>query len=163
MDWSGHQQAGLAAAITGGAARKGRSGPYRSFAGDPRTRLAAGHRPQRPSDRLLRLAREGGQTAVYQIEEYETDRRHATLIAILLDTTATLTDEILNLHDRLIGSFFTKAKHKYEKRLAAEGNAVNDKVRLYAKVGAALIAAKDAGDDPFLAQPYGSSAKSTKA
>lgn len=59
-------------------------------------------------NRLLRLAREGGQTAVYQIEEYETDRRHATLIAILLDTSATLTDEILNLHDRLIGSFFTK-------------------------------------------------------
>jgi hypothetical protein len=82
-------------------------------------------------NRLLRLAREGGQTAVYQIEEYETDRRHATLVAILLDTTATLTDEILNLHDRLIGSFFTRAKHKYEKRFAAEGKAVNDKVRLY--------------------------------
>jgi len=102
-------------------------------------------------NRLLRLAREGGQTAVYQIEEYETERRHATLVAILLDTAATLTDEILNLHDRLIGSFFTKAKHKYEKRFAAEGKAVNDKVRLYAKVGAALIAAKEAGDDPFRA------------
>ncbi|MEM5461154.1 hypothetical protein VSR69_41150 [Paraburkholderia phytofirmans] len=94
-------------------------------------------------NRLLRLAREGGQTAVYQIEGYETDRRHATLVAILLDTAATLTDEILNLHDRLIGSFFTKAKHKYKKHFAAEGNAVNDKVRLYAKVGAALIAAKE--------------------
>lgn len=102
-------------------------------------------------NRLLRLAREGGQTAVYQLEEYETERRHATLVAILLDTAATLTDEILNLHDRLIGSFFTKAKHKYEKRFAAEGKAVNDKVRLYAKVGAALIAAKEAGDDPFRA------------
>jgi TnpA family transposase len=102
-------------------------------------------------NRLLRLAREGSQTAVYQIEEYETDRRHATLVAILLDTAATLTDEILNLHDRLIGSFFTKAKHKYEKRFAAEGKAVNDKVRLYAKVGGALIAAKETGDDPFRA------------
>jgi len=102
-------------------------------------------------NRLLRLAREGGQTAVYHLEEYETDRRHATLVAILLDIAATLTDEILNLHDRLIGSFFTKARHKYEKRFAAEGKAVNDKVRLYAKVGAALIAAKEAGADPFLA------------
>jgi Transposase and inactivated derivatives, TnpA family len=81
-------------------------------------------------NRLLRLAREAGQTAVYQLEEYETDRRHATLVAILLDTAATLTDEILNLHDRLIGSFFTKAKHKYEKRFAADGKAVNEKVRL---------------------------------
>lgn len=88
---------------------------------------------------------------VYQLEEYETDRRHATLVAILLDTAATLTDEILNLHDRLTGSFFTKAKHKYEKRFAGDGKAVNDKVRLYAKVGAALIAAKEAGEDPFRA------------
>jgi hypothetical protein len=98
-----------------------------------------------------RLAREGGQTAVYHLEEYETDRRHATLVAILLDIAATLTDEILNLHDRLIGSFFTKARHKYEKRFAAERKVVNDKVRLYAKVGAALIAAKEAGADPFQA------------
>jgi hypothetical protein len=102
-------------------------------------------------NRPLRLAREGGQTAVYHLEEYETDRRHATLVAILLDIAATLTDEILNLHDRLIGSFFTKARHKYEKRFAAEGKAVNDKVRLYAKVGAALISAKEAGADPFQA------------
>jgi TnpA family transposase len=100
-------------------------------------------------NRLLRLAREGGQPSAYQIEEYETDRRHATLIAILLDTSATLTDEILNLHDRLIGSFFTRAKHKYEKRFAAEGKEVNEKVRLYAKIGTALIEAKEAGSDPF--------------
>ncbi|WP_175165385.1 hypothetical protein [Paraburkholderia fynbosensis] len=69
---------------------------------------------------MLRLAGEGGQTAVYQIEECETDRRHATLVAILRDTAATPTDEIPNPRDRLIGSFFTKAKHKYEKRFAAE-------------------------------------------
>lgn len=35
-------------------------------------------------NRLLRLAREGAQTAVYQIQEYETSRRYATLVAILL-------------------------------------------------------------------------------
>jgi hypothetical protein len=56
-------------------------------------------------NRLLRLAREGAQTAVYQIQEYETSRRYATLVAILLDTMATLTDETLELHDRLIGTF----------------------------------------------------------
>jgi hypothetical protein len=48
-------------------------------------------------NRLLRLAREGAQTAVYQIQEYETSRRYATLVAILLDTMATLTDETLLL------------------------------------------------------------------
>jgi hypothetical protein len=102
-------------------------------------------------NRLLQLAREGGQTAVDQIEEYEADRRHATLIAILLDTSATLTDEVLNLHDRLIGSFFTKAKHKYEKRFTSDGKTLNEKVRLYAKIGEALIEAKKEKSDPFKA------------
>ncbi len=43
-------------------------------------------------NRLLRIAREGAYSAVYQIQEYETERRHATLVAILIDTAATLTD-----------------------------------------------------------------------
>jgi len=102
-------------------------------------------------NRLLRIAREGAQTAVYQLQEYEIERRHATLVAILIDTAATLTDEILNLHDRLIGSFFTRAKNKYSTHFAADGKALNDKVRLYARVGSALIAAKGAGHDPFKA------------
>ena len=46
---------------------------------------------------LLRLAREGTQTTAYQIEEYESERRYATLVAIVLDTIATLTDDILEM------------------------------------------------------------------
>jgi TnpA family transposase len=34
-------------------------------------------------NRLLRLAREGAQTAVFQLQQYEIERRHATLVAIL--------------------------------------------------------------------------------
>lgn len=102
-------------------------------------------------NRLLRLAREGAQTAVYQLAEYEAERRYAMLVAIMIDTAATLTDEILDLHDRLIGSFFTKAKHKYERTFADSGKAVNEKVRLYAKVGTALIEAKESKADPYLA------------
>jgi len=102
-------------------------------------------------NRLLRLAREGAQTAVYQIQEYETSRRYATLVAILLDTMATLTDETLELHDRLIGTFFSKARNKHEREFAADGRAVNEKVVLYAKVGKALIVAKAEQSDPFAA------------
>lgn len=47
-------------------------------------------------NRLLRLARERAQTAVFQLQEYDPLRRYATLVAILLDTTATLTDETQN-------------------------------------------------------------------
>jgi TnpA family transposase len=102
-------------------------------------------------NRLLQIAREGAQCAVYQLKEYEPDRRHGTLVALLLETAATLTDEVLDLHDRLIGSFFTQSKNRYDRAFAEQGKAINDKVRLYAKVGAALVAAREQGTDPFAA------------
>ncbi|PZS08516.1 MAG: Tn3 family transposase, partial [Chloroflexi bacterium] len=100
-------------------------------------------------NRLLQLAREGAQSAVYQFREYEQDRRHGTLVALMTETAATLTDEILELHDRLIGSFFTQSKNKYERAFAEQGKAINDKVRLFAKVGSALVAAREQGSDAF--------------
>ncbi len=102
-------------------------------------------------NRLLQIAREAGQTAVYQLKEYEPSRRYGTLVALLIETSATVTDEILDLHDRLIGSFFTKSKNKYERAFAEQGKAINDKVRLYARVGGALLVARDEGKDAFQA------------
>jgi hypothetical protein len=84
---------------------------------------------------------------VYQFKEYEQDRRHGTLVALMAETAATLTDETLELHDRLIGSFFTQSKNKYERAFAEQGKAINDKVRLFAKVGSALVAAREKGAD----------------
>jgi Domain of unknown function (DUF4158) len=93
---------------------------------------------------LLRLAREGAQTTVYHLKDFEVERRQATLVAILLDTQSTLIDEILDLHDRMVGSAFAKAKRAYETSFQEAGKAINEKVRLYAQVGQALIEAKDA-------------------
>lgn len=102
-------------------------------------------------NRLLQLAREAGQTAAYQLKEYEPARRYGTLVALMIETGATLTDEILNLHDRLMGGFVTKSRNKYERAFAEQGKAINDKVRLYARVGAALVEAREQGRDPFAA------------
>lgn len=102
-------------------------------------------------NRLLQLAREGAQSAVYQFKEYEQDRRHGTLVALMAETSATLTDQILELHDRLIGSFFTQSKNKYERAFAEQGKAINDKVRLFAVVGSALVTAREQGGDAFAA------------
>jgi hypothetical protein len=102
-------------------------------------------------NRLLQIAREAAETAVYHLEEYEPDRRYGTLVALMIETAATLTDEILDLNDRVIGSFFTKSKNKYERAFAEQGKAINDKVRLYAKVGAALLSAREQGRDPYVA------------
>jgi hypothetical protein len=55
------------------------------------------------------------------------------------------------MHDRMIGSAFAKAKRSYETSFQEVGKAINEKVRLYAKVGQALIEAKETGNDPFAA------------
>jgi len=73
------------------------------------------------------------------------------LVAILLESTATLTDEILDMHDRIIGSAFAKAKRIYTISFQESAKAMNEKVRLYAKVGHALIEAKEANKDAFAA------------
>jgi Tn3 transposase DDE domain len=102
-------------------------------------------------NRLLQLAREGAQTDVPHLRDFETTRHHGTLVAILLESTATLTDEILDMHDRIVGSAFAKAKQTYTTSFQESAKAINEKVRLYAKVGNALIEAKKADKDAFAA------------
>jgi hypothetical protein len=52
-------------------------------------------------------------------------------------------------NDRLIGTVFRKADARHGRAFQADGRAINEKVRLYARVGAALIAARDNKQDAF--------------
>ena len=98
---------------------------------------------------LAQLAREAGRTTVQHVAGYERPRRHATLVAVTLDLAASLTDQAIDLFDRLIGTMFRKAEGKHARAFQADGRAINEKVRLYARVGAVLIAARDSKQDPF--------------
>jgi hypothetical protein len=49
------------------------------------------------------------------------------------------------------GKLFNAAKHKHQEQFQTSGKAINDKVRLYGRVGQALIEAKLLGADPFAA------------
>jgi TnpA family transposase len=102
-------------------------------------------------NRLLKLAREGGQMTAQHLRDLAPARRYATLVALMLDTRATLIDEIIDLHDRFMGSLFSKAKHKHADRFQKSGKSINDKVRLYSRIGRVLLDAKQSGDDPFAA------------
>lgn len=99
--------------------------------------------------RLAQLVREAGRTTVQHVAGYERRRRHATLVAITLDATATLTDQAIDLFDRLVGTMFRKAEGRQTRAFQADARAINEKVRLYARVGTALIDAHDAKRDPF--------------
>ncbi len=102
-------------------------------------------------NRLMKLAREGGQMTAQHLRDLESKRRYATLTALMLDTRATLIDEIIDLHDRLIGALFNRAKRRHADRFQQSGKAINDKVRLYSRIGRVLLEAKQTGGDPFAA------------
>jgi hypothetical protein len=68
---------------------------------------------------------------------------------VVLDTTATLTDEVLEMHERTIGREFKKAERRHLDAFREGGKAINEKVRLYAAVGKVLIEAKTRRVDPF--------------
>jgi TnpA family transposase len=99
--------------------------------------------------RLAQLAREAGRTTVQHVAGYERQRRHATLVATTLDISASLTDQAIDLFDRLVGAMFRRADGRHARAFQADARAINEKVRLYARVGAALIAAHDGKQDAY--------------
>lgn len=103
------------------------------------------------SGRLAKLAREGGQMTSQHLRDLEPARRHATLVAVVLDTQATLIDEVIDLHDRFLGGVFSKAKRTHAEQFQNSGKAISDKVRLYSQIGRALLAAKESGAEPYAA------------
>ena len=102
-------------------------------------------------NRLLKIAREGGQMTPADLAKFQPQRRYATLVALAIEGMATVTDEIIDLHDRILGKLFNAAKNKHQQQFQASGKAINAKVRLYGRIGQALLEAKQSGGDPFAA------------
>jgi hypothetical protein len=99
-------------------------------------------------NRLLKIAREGGQMTPADLAKFEPQRRYATLVALAIEGMATVTDEIIDLHDRILGKLFNAAKNKHQQQFQASGKAINAKVRLYGRIGQALIDAKQVRPRP---------------
>lgn len=100
-------------------------------------------------NRLLKIAREGAQMTPNDLAKFEPRRRHATLTAVVIEACATVTDEIVDLHDRILGRLFNFAKKKHREQFHLAGKSINDKIRQYSKIGRALLQAKECGGDPF--------------
>ena len=98
-------------------------------------------------ERLRKLAREGGRFTAQHLRALSPLRRRATLVATILDTSAKLTDDGVSLFDRAVGRMFRRAEAREEEAVLRDARAVNDKVRLLAKLGAELIEAKRSGAD----------------
>ena len=73
-------------------------------------------------------------------------------MAILVEATATLTDEILDLHDRFVGSIFNKARiADGTRRSSLRAKRSTKRCVFTLSIGQALLAAKEHGADPFAA------------
>jgi TnpA family transposase len=101
--------------------------------------------------RMAQLVREAGRVTVQHLAGYERQRRHATLLAVSLDLATNLTDQAMDLFERLVGGMFRRAEGRQARAFQSDARAINEKVRLYARVGAALIAARGGQTDPFSA------------
>ena len=89
--------------------------------------------------------------SIADLARFETQRRYATMVALVVEAVATVTDEIIDLHDRIVIRLMAAAKTKHQKQFHASGKAINDKVRLFGEIGQALVEAKRDGADPFAA------------
>ncbi|EAZ58845.1 Tn3 transposase DDE-like domain protein [Bordetella bronchiseptica 00-P-2730] len=61
--------------------------------------------------------------------------------ALAIEGMATVTDEIIDLHDRILGKLFNAAKHKHQQQFQASGKAINAKVRLATSIKQGTVTA----------------------
>jgi hypothetical protein len=61
----------------------------------------------------LQLAREGAATTSQHLARFDDPRRFGTLVAVLLEARSTLTDDILDRHDRWVGDFLGLLSHGF--------------------------------------------------
>jgi TnpA family transposase len=98
-------------------------------------------------ERLRKLAREGARFTAQHLRALSPLRRRATMVATVLDTITRLTDDTVALFDRAVGRMFRRAEVREQDAMIRDARAINDKVRLLARLGAALIEAREGGAD----------------
>jgi hypothetical protein len=99
------------------------------------------------SRRLAKLARTAGRYTAQHFLRLAAEERHALLAAFLIELRKDLLDQIIDMHDKLIGQLFNRSERQQRTEFQQSGRAVNEKVRLYASVGNALIQARDSQTD----------------
>jgi TnpA family transposase len=109
-------------------------------------RIAAVH-PQR----IKQLAQEGARLTAQHLTTLSPGRRRAILVVTVIETSARLTDETIGIFDRLIGRLFRRAEQRASETLKNDARAMNEKIRLFARIGDALLGARASGEDPFAA------------
>ena len=99
--------------------------------------------------RFRQLAREGAVAPAFLLSDYSLRRRRATLTAQTIDFETRLSDTAIEMFDKLIGSLFTKANKRKERRIHASTRDVGRLMRLFDQTIGALTEARAKDSDPF--------------
>ncbi len=102
-------------------------------------------------NRLAQLTRISLKTTPAHISRLDEIRKFAMLVAFLLETSATIVDTAISMHDKMIGKLFRRSENQRNQKFQHDGKAINEKVCLYADVGDALINARSGAGDAYAA------------
>ncbi|MGI4795848.1 MAG: Tn3 family transposase, partial [Janthinobacterium lividum] len=97
--------------------------------------------------RLARLVEEGGIMTAQHLANVEPLRRTALLVAGVVDLETRLTDAILAMFCKYMGSLFTKARGRDERRFQTTKRDVARTLLLFRRTIAALKRAKETGEE----------------
>jgi hypothetical protein len=101
-------------------------------------------------DRFQQFIREGRISDAHQLGRYVVHRRRAILVATLIDLETRLTDAVLDMADKLIGSLFSRAKKAKERRYVATTKNVAHLMHLFHDTITALDTARTSKRDGFV-------------
>ncbi len=100
-------------------------------------------------NRFQQFIREGRISDAHQLGRYAVHRRRAILAANVIDLEARLTDALLDMADKLIGSLFARARKAKERRYVAGTRDVGRLMRMFYGTIEALEAAQNTQRDGF--------------
>lgn len=106
---------------------------------------------QLPQSRLSGLAAEGKRLSSSRLSEYAPAKRRAVIFARLVDLSQTLTDEILDMHDRLMLSYLRESERASAQEYQVSGEALVERLQTFSKVCEALVQARAERLDPYQA------------
>jgi hypothetical protein len=102
-------------------------------------------------ERLRRLTGEGARLTAQHLATLKPNRRRAVLVATALEAQVTLTDDAVLMFERLFGQMFRRVERREEATLKRDRRTITGKIRLLARLGDTLLAARISGDDALAA------------
>lgn len=104
-----------------------------------------------PQSRLTHLAEQGRRLSAHNLLDFEPIRRRATVMARLLDLSETLTDAVLEMHDRLMLTLLRGSERESLAVFQQRGPTLLERLTTYQQVCEALLLARETASDPFQA------------